>query len=53
MNISQEQHSELIELIEDSVAHFCSENMISGELVYTILNCYSDAKLAQFQGEVK
>jgi hypothetical protein len=53
MNISHEKHQELIELIEDSVAHFCSENMMSGELVYTILNCYFESKLAQFQGEVK
>ena len=40
MNISHEKHSELIELIEDSVEYFCSKNMISGELVYTILNIY-------------
>lgn len=53
MNISHEKHSELIELIEDSVEYFCSKNMISGELVYTILNCYSESKIAQFQGEVK
>ena len=52
MNITREKHQELIELIEDSVSHFCQENMISGELAYTVLNCYSEAKIAQFEGEV-
>lgn len=51
MNITREKHDELIALIEDSVEYFCNENLVSGELAYTIMNCYSEAKIAQFQGE--
>ena len=51
MNITREKHDELLALIEDSVEYFCNENMVSGELAYTIMNCYSEAKIAQFQGE--
>ena len=52
MQISQEQHDQLIELIEDSVEYFCDENMLSGELVYTILECFSRAKVYEMQGIV-
>ena len=52
MMISTEQHSELIELIEDTVEYFCDQNMLSGELVYTVLECYAQAKVAEMQGLV-
>lgn len=52
MNITTEQHAQLIELIEDSVEYYCDENRISGELVYTIIEAYSAAKVAQLRGEV-
>jgi hypothetical protein len=52
MQISYEQHDELIELIEDSVSHFCDQNMISGELAYTIVECFAHAKIAEMQGMV-
>ena len=52
MNITTEKHQQLIELIEDTVEYYCDENMVSGELVYTVLECYSIAKLAQMRGEV-
>ena len=52
MQISYEQHQELVELIEDTVEHFCDENMISGELVYNVLECLAQAKIAQIQGIV-
>tara|TARA_Y100000004_G_C8900716_1_gene406265 strand:+ start:1016 stop:1177 length:162 start_codon:yes stop_codon:yes gene_type:complete len=52
MNITSEKHQQLIELIEDTVEYYCDENMVSGELVYTVLECYSIAKLAQMRGEV-
>ncbi len=50
MNITQQQHDELFELIEDSVEFFCSENMVSGECVYTIIESIAQAKLAQMSG---
>jgi hypothetical protein len=52
MNITIEQHAQLIELIEDSVEYYCDENRVSGELVYTILEAYSTAKIAQLRGDV-
>ena len=52
MNITQEQHSQLIELIEDSVQFYCDENRLSGEMIYTIINAYSEAKLAQLKGDI-
>ena len=52
MNITSEKHQQLIELIEDTVEYYCDENMVSGELVHTVLECYSIAKLAQMRGEV-
>jgi len=52
MNITTEKHQQLIELIQDSVEFFCDENMVSGEVAYTILECYSVAKLAQIRGEI-
>ena len=52
MQINQEQHQQLIELIEDSVEYYCDQNMLSGKLIFTIINAYSEAKLAQLRGEV-
>jgi hypothetical protein len=51
MQITRAKHDQLIELIEDSVEYFCDENMVAGEVVYTILHCYSKAKIAQLKGE--
>ena len=52
MNITTEKHQQLIELIEDTMEYFCDEHMVSGEVAYTILECYSVAKLAQMRGEI-
>ena len=52
MNITTEQHSALIELLEDTVSYYCDENRLSGEMVYTIIEAYSAAKVAQLRGEV-
>ena len=52
MQITQEQHQQLIELIEDSVQYYCDENRLSGEMIYTIINAYSDAKLSQLRGDI-
>ena len=53
MNITTEQHSQLIELLEDTVEYYCDENRLSGEMVYTIIEAYSAAKVAQLRGEVQ
>ena len=50
--LTKEAHTELTELIEDSVAHFCNENMISGELAWVIVECLAQAKYEQFKGNI-
>ena len=50
MNITQEQATELREIIEDSVEYFCDQNLLSGELVWTITECLATAKLAELKG---
>ena len=47
MQISREQLQELTELIEDSVAHHCDQNMSSGEMVWTVVECLATAKLEE------
>jgi len=47
MQISREQLQVLTELIEDSVAHHCDENMSSGEMVWTVVECLATAKLEE------
>ena len=44
----ESQAIEVMELIEDSVEYFCTENVISGEKVWTMVAALADAKLAQF-----
>ncbi len=44
----ESQAIEVMELIEDSVEYFCTENVISGEKVWTMVGALADAKLAQF-----
>ena len=46
MNISRDKALELKELIEDTVEYFCDENMVSGELAYTMVEALAEAKLA-------
>ena len=52
MNITEEQLSEFTELIDDTVEYFCDDKMLSGELIYTLLECYSIAKLKELKGEL-
>ena len=50
MNITKEQLQELRDLIEDSVEYYCDEQMVSGELAWTVLECLSTAKIAEMNG---
>ena len=47
MQISRDQLQQLTELIEDSVAHYCDENIFSGEMVWTVVECLATAKLEE------
>ena len=50
MNISKPQLNEITEVIEDSIQYICDENQLSGELVWTIVECLATAKLAELKG---
>lgn len=50
--LDREVHTEIKELIEDTVEHACDEHMLSGELVWTVVQCLATAKIAQLQGFV-
>ena len=52
MNISHERLQEITEVIEDTVQYACDQNKLSGELVWTIVECLATAKLAELKGEL-
>jgi len=52
MYITRDQLKELTGLIEDSAAHFCSENLISGETFWTCVECLATAKISELRGEL-
>lgn len=51
--LDRDAHQELNELLEDTVAYFCNEHMISGELAWVVTQCFATAKVEQFKGNVK
>ena len=52
MNITREQHDELITVLEDTLEYACDQWMISGETALKIIECYSIAKQAELAGLV-
>jgi hypothetical protein len=46
ISINRELVNEIQEVIEDTLGYLCNENMISGELVWSMLKCLSQAKVA-------
>ena len=50
MNISREQHDRLLGLLDDTIEYFCDEEMLSGELAWTITECWAKAKQAELSG---
>ena len=52
ITINRELATEIQEVIEDTVGYLCSENMISGELVWTMLECLSQAKVAELEDDL-
>ena len=53
MSLSRAQVQELRELLEDTLEYYCDENMVSGEVAWTVVECMAIAKLAQLQGAVQ
>ena len=52
MQLSRNAHDTLIEGIEELVYEICSQELVSGEALYTVINCFSEAKLAEYAGEL-
>lgn len=52
MYIDREVLEELKEIQEDTAEYFADENMISGEVYWTCVECFAAAKLAELRGEV-
>lgn len=52
MEITRPQLKEFQELIEDTIQYWCDQNMMSGELAWTMAECLATAKLAELQGLV-
>jgi len=52
MQISQDQHDELVQVLEDTVQYACDQWMISGEAAWTIIECRAIAKQAELAGLV-
>lgn len=50
MNINKTQLDELNGLIEDTVAHFCDENMISGQAAWTCVEVFAMCKNLELAG---
>jgi hypothetical protein len=52
-SMTTETHQELVGMLEDTVAQFCQDNMISGELSWLVAQTFATAKLEQFKGNIK
>ena len=52
MHITRPQLNELTEVIEDTVEYYCDQNTLSGQLVWTAVECLATAKLAELNNEL-
>jgi hypothetical protein len=52
MHIDRDQLEELKGLQEDIAAHFADSNMVSGEVYWTCVECFAQAKLAELRGQL-
>ncbi len=52
MEMTQAQLQEITELFEDTAEYYCDSNVISGQKMWTVLECLATAKLAELNGEI-
>lgn len=52
MQISHEQLIELTCVVEDTVEYYCDQQTLSGELVWNVIECLAQAKLAELAGDI-
>ena len=52
ITVNRELAAEIKEVIEDTVGYLCDENMLSGEIVWTMLECLAQAKVAELEDDL-
>ena len=52
MELTRTQLQEITELFEDTAEYYCDSNVISGQKLWTVLECLATAKLAELNGEI-
>ena len=52
MELDRTQLAEITALFEDTAEYFCDNNLISGQKLWTVLECLATAKLAELNGEI-
>ena len=53
MDISHDQFTELLHVLEDTVEYYCDQQQVSGELAWTAVQALSGGKLLLLKGAVK
>ena len=53
MEMTRTQLAEITELFEDTAEYYCDQNIISGQKLWTVLECLATAKLAELNGEIQ
>ncbi len=53
MEMTRTQLAEITELFEDTAEYYCDQNVISGQKLWTVLECLATAKLAELNGEIQ
>ncbi len=48
-DITKDALQELTDIVEDTVEYHCDKHRQSGQLVWTVINCLSLAKLMEFE----
>ena len=51
MELNRTDLAELTALFEDTAEYYCDGKVISGQKVWTVLECLATAKLAELNGE--
>jgi len=53
MEMTRTQLAEITELFEDTAEYYCDQNVMSGQKLWTVLECLATAKLAELNGEIQ
>ena len=52
MEMTREDLQELTALFEDTAEYYCDDKIISGQKLWTVLECLATAKLDELNGEI-